>query len=701
MVCDPANNNINPPNFGPPPNIPPDGPAFALPKIPYPDLDIPLAGIPEDIIALVESLLARLPGGIIKPSLGNPDTDVWDAIAKLLNSIAPYLTLYSFFQALLEMILCIIDVLCALIKPARTIKAVRRLFKRCLPNFLALFPWLAIIAMIIALILLLLALIEYIINLLIAYIKDIIQNILDLAEAVQYSDAETALVIIRKISFLLCLFEQLFAILIAFQAIFAIIKSLLELAGRGFCMKQKRSDNDFECCPESDCPDFIGNYPDGVPGTSGHLVYYSKRYQNFSVGPTTQEFLLRPESWQFVDDNLTKEPKFADIITPISSSTDLYPFSDPSDGEIFWPEEKSFNKETPKQIVPYLVDLNLEVNPATFGHPDTKGLRKFQIRDAIVSIKPYLGILNEINSLESYNTTGTFKLLGGKVYEEDGTPYFVNSIQASIETFIHLDPEEGSASLDDGYNIFDIEYTWKSNHPALFDYRLITLFCVPELQIESAILNAGYDIRPAIEKIGDLPDIEGTVACLTQQLANFRKNVSIENAAVFQAGSVQCLEDLRNQALETYRRSLEAATDRYNSTVVLDPDLQFVNNPITVTVQLFDSAKVLLTGSMPVQSRDVIAQVLRGEVTLGNISQFSYDGYDSFVAEINSSNAGDGELKVYFDDVIFAQYMNREVDDISTSIEERIFTYTFVGAPVAAVPLEPKVRRDEGDAAGS
>ncbi len=162
MVCDPNDNTLNPPNLGPPPDGY-FGPIFAPPQIPFPDISLP-EGIPNDILDILNQIFLQIPGGRIIPNVDGAFDSVYDAVGKLMNAFAPYMAFYSFIQALLNIIICIIEVLCALINPFKVIKAIRRLFKQCIPDFLSMFPWIALIAMILAFILMLLALIEYLIN---------------------------------------------------------------------------------------------------------------------------------------------------------------------------------------------------------------------------------------------------------------------------------------------------------------------------------------------------------------------------------------------------------------------------------------------------------------------------------------------------------------------------------------------------------
>ena len=160
--CSPNDVSIDLPDGPSGPAIPGFGSPFALPVpdiSPFPD------GFPEDLLDLLDRLQLLIPPGALKPAL-NPNfgKDVFDAIMKLLDQFMPFLMLYKFFLPILNLIICIIEVLCALMNPFKLIRALKRLFRTCIPEFLNLFPIFALICMIISLLLLLLELILYIIS---------------------------------------------------------------------------------------------------------------------------------------------------------------------------------------------------------------------------------------------------------------------------------------------------------------------------------------------------------------------------------------------------------------------------------------------------------------------------------------------------------------------------------------------------------
>lgn len=681
MVCSPNSNSLNPPSLGPPPNIG-FGPIFAPIQIPFPDIKLP-EGVPEDILELLQRIFALIPGGRLTPNADDAMRTVFGAIASLLNQLGPYLALYNFFQALLEMVMCIIDVICALLNPFATIGAVIRLFKRCIPNFLSLFPFLALIAMILAFILLLIALIEFLINYIIAIINDIIENINALAEAFQVGDESGALAIIQKIASLLCLIEQAFALLIAFQALFVIIQSLMQLAGREPC-----SPNSI-CCDEEFCPNFIKNSPDGIPGTSGRLIYHRQ-----ATG--------RAARWQFVDDAKITYP-FKDIITPINGNT-------------YWPEPLSFqNDNNLVTVVPYTADLTMTVNPALFSISlANETARTFVIKNCIVAIKPYVGVLS-YNGALNYGTQapspmtgtafgnydGTIQLIGGEVYEADGTTrvYSTSGVALSIESFVYLSPV-GTVTSEDAVQIPFINYTFKINHKVLLKYQLISSGCIPEIATESALVAATNDFSSTFAKIGDLPDLGQALACLNSSLASFRKDVSLENAGIFQSNILSCLGNLRDSAINTFKNAFVAGISPYNSEFTIDPDIQFVSEPIKVTVNLKDQGGNNLGSNIPLEIQEELASKLEGHITFGEISKFTYDGYLSFTANINSDTVGTGELSVSYDNNLFSSIINRDNDDVATEVVIKKLPYQFVGG-FANGTRDGVERRDDTDVANS
>lgn len=706
MPCNPSDNTINPPVI---PGIP--IPGFGIPiapiQIPFPNLSLPTGLIP-DLGALVNSLSLLFPSSVFKPTIDNFTKVVFDLIANLLTQIAPFLSFYNFIMALLNLIMCIIEIICALMNPFKLIPAIIHLFKDCLPPFMLLFPWLALIAMIIALLLLILALIEYLIATILAIILEIIRNIKILASGLSFQDATATLAAIQKLAELMCLIQNIMAILAALGAIMAIIQALALIGGGLAC-------DDSTCCSPDVCPPFIKNSP--VNGTTGQMTYSAQVGTDvasifagisglppdfdasiFNIPPT------RTERWQLVDVSFppTTYP-FSSIISPAIDPLTL------NITDKFWPEGISFNAKTPKNRACYTCDIRVQINPADFGIPDAQGSRHFRITDCIVVREPYIGLLDYQENLALTNLTGTLNLEGGLVFEDDGTtPYKVNGKQATLNTFIHKPDQTTVSSPVNDLIVFDnIEYSLKPGYGALMGYQLITAGCIPEIRIEKTVFNAvlaSEDIRAVFLKlqplppgkkvpsVGVLPNVQGAQDCVINSLSDFRKNVTLETAVEFQANVETCLNDLRDQTLTAICGAIIAAVSQFKSTAALSTDVEFTTRPIKVNVLLKDPVGTNVGINIPPTCVPLVEAKLQGEVTFGEITGFKYDGTSSFDAFISSKKAGSGTLNVIFDNKVFSTFVPGTNATTASKIIENTLDYTFIDAAV-----EPIVRRDNTD----
>jgi hypothetical protein len=176
--------------------------------------------------------------------------------------------------------------------------------------------------------------------------------------------------------------------------------------------------------------------------------------------------------------------------------------------------------------------------------------------------------------------------------------------------------------------------------------------------------------------------------------------VTVETTAVFESEVLACLNGLKEETQNSYVNTLSAGTNQYETTATLDPELQFVSEPIVVSVELKDANGVLLSSNIPADLQKELADKISGTPTLGSLGPFSHDGYDAFVANLTSTVTGTGTLTISFDERVISQILNRDDDDAETTIAEVELPYEFIGVPVSAVGVdEKKVRRDEGDLA--
>jgi hypothetical protein len=181
-----------------------------------------------------------------------------------------------------------------------------------------------------------------------------------------------------------------------------------------------------------------------------------------------------------------------------------------------------------------------------------------------------------------------------------------------------------------------------------------------------------------MEKVGSLPDVNGTIACLTQSLSKFRTNLNEETAAIFQSEAVACLNSLKAQSTDFYARGTAAAADRFSSDFEIYPNVQFIKNNIKVTVRLRDKSGNQLATKINQEAGVSLSEKIKAVPTFGTISEFSYDGYGDFIASLYSEKAGTGEVKAYIDNEIIATIINRDNDNALTEITDNVLTYEFV-----------------------
>lgn len=704
--CDPSTNTINPPIFPPVPGFG-GGISFAPIQFPLPNIKLP-TDLLEDLLDLVNSLGLIFPSSTFKPNINEFTKTILDAISNLLSQIAPFLSFYNFIMAFLKLILCIIEVLCAIPNPFKIAAAMVKLFKECLPPFIALFPFIALIAMIIALLLLILALIEYIIATIIALIEEIIKNIKILGQGITLQDAEATIAAIQKISDLLCIMQNIMAIFVALGAIMAIIQALALIGGGSVC----DGDDPLGCCSADVCPSFIKESP--FSSTAGQLKYYNKIDVDiatalgispelaalFNIGPT------RIERWQLVDTSATTPHYFVEIISQATGAT-------------FWPEGVVFDSTTVQDKFPYTVDLRFELDPKQFVSDDKLGSRKMQIKGCGVVRKPYIGLTDQQQQIDLTSLVnpalnrGTLNLEGGLVYEDDGiTKYMVGDTQATLNTFIHDDPSSSliAQTTDDGIVFSDVEFTFNPNFGTLMSYTLITAGCMPDVSIEKAIFNnvlASEDVRAVIDKLparqpgqviastGFLPNVAGAQDCVINALNDFRKNVSVETAAVFQASALTCLNDLKEQTQDLVCQAIIAATSQYKSTISLDADVQFTSKAITASLTIKDANNTDIGINIPAHCVPEVEAKIKSEITFGEITDFKYDGKKLFNAQITSKNSGSGQLTVLFNGKVLST-ITSDPNVGNTIIQENVLNYSFVG-----VTTTPAVRRDATDVSGA
>lgn len=687
MACKVSDNTVNPPSF--PSGLPNPGFAPNPLNVPLEFPEIPYANLQE----IYNLLSLSVPVGVLKPSLSQEySKSILDGIISILEKFTPVLYAYSFLMPILNMLVCIVEVLCAIPNPFKLRRALRRLFRKCIPGLLKLYPSFAVIAMIISLLLLIKELIYYIIAKIDELISLIKQNLEKASLARKRNDAASYMAITKKIAQALCLMQNMFVILGVVSIIVDVINSLLKLSIKKPCGGSTSTQIDPDnCCTPDVCPSFIKNC-DGMTSTSGSLYYYNKVSSVYTTSGASN--VLRDNVIQFYDSTLSNEQSFINIINPY----DL-----PDDQNVVFFPPVIYDKSANISSVPYSVDVKFLYNPILFGRTDPKGIRNIIITDCIVYKTPTANVISYNNS-EIDPSNGVLSLLGGIAVEEDGTKFVLNGkSNIGIQDLLYLDPIVGlnsTPNLDDYKNILisNVSYTFHINYDALLQYALITLGCVPDVASDRDAINIGLgsllDNNESALGSLNLPDVKKTQDCVNVALSKLRGNVSIESIADFQAQTSACLLGLNNDIDAALLQTIDIGFDPYNSSFTIDPTLQFTTKYIQVAVTLNDFNKIPITKNIsPLLAVD-IAKNIKANISLGTISDFFYDGQRDFIANITSDVGGEGSIEVSYNNNMISVMTNPSDISQNVTITPLSLKYTFISTSALTSEL---IRRDETD----
>lgn len=718
--CNPSDVSITPPEVPSGPAIPGFGVPFVLkiPDIsPFPD------GFPEDLLEVLDKLQLIIPPGVLKPAL-NPNfgKDVFDGIMKLLDQFFPFLMLYKFFLPLLNLIICVIEVLCAIANPFKLKRAVRRLFRRCIPAFINLFPIFAMIIMLISLFLLLLALIEYIIEQIAKLVNQLLLNINALVRSFQNNDQNSVLAIAKKLGSLLCIFQNLFVLLSIFNVIIEVIREMLSLSFHLPPCDGGDSNGADGCCTTDVCPSIVqSNYL----RETGTLQYITQgTYRQTGIG-FTFDSVDRSESWQIFDTNQLQTQEFINIV-------DAFDVTNVSPKPIFFPTDSVYSAQTAPAQAAYTVDLKFFYNPQNWGR--TGNSRFIRFTNCIVTKIPSRTVVNADNTLQTVNS-GVLTLAGGLGYEDDGVtvltgfaPDGVTPIgnQATLENFLHKPATIGVNSFpiydgnSDGYTFSDISYIFKPVLETLLSKNIITLGCEPDLANDKNFINTIYagDLGVKTALVNDLinnrnpnisfPNPNQTLECLSAALTALRANMTPAGVAQFQATAAVCLGKLKDDTTNSVTTLIGLGFDPCKSNFSLDPTVQFTSKTIKVYVNLKETNGLSLTAGLPTSVANNLAERIKAHMTFGDITNFTYDGSSSFTADISSVSAGKGSIMISFDNNILCT--NSIPDNLDSELVHTLqsLDYQFIYTPtsassagtlsdVANINTDGQPRRDEGD----
>lgn len=724
MPCNPNDVSLPIPDGPSGPAIPGFGVPFVLPM---PDLNPFPDGFPEDLLDLLNRLQLLIPPGALKPQLNaNFGKDVFDAIMKLLDQFMPFLMLYKFFLPVLELIICIIEVLCALMNPFKLIRALNRLFTQCIPAFLNLFPIFALIIMIISLLLLIIALIEYLISQILKFIEIILRNVIALQKSFQDGDAASVKAIALKLGALLCIFQNLFVLFAIFNIIIQIFKDILSLIFAIPPCEDSPAEDEDGCCTPDVCPSIV---KEEYTRQTGTLQYLNKVgvETTITLPPEFGSFFnfdVRSESWQLFDIQQPVPQQFKNIYdgydVPLPPGAELLPFPIPFAKPVFFPTALVYTAASDPKQAPYLLDLRVFYNPAAWGR--TGASRYIRFVDTIMLVVPSPS-LTLGNLLKIPMPVGVASIAGGFGYEDDGvtvlTGFDTDGVtpiedQATLNNFLHMPANNSSnptLSLDDGYKFVDMEYSFKPNIAPLLATNLVTLGCAPSVALNRAFVNTVFtgDVALKTQLLRNLlgnpnfPNPGAAQQCLTTAVATLRSNMTVQGVADFQVTTGLCLQKLKDDTNAALGELVGIGFDPCKSAFTLTPNIQFTSKPIAVSVVLNERNGLSLTTNVSPEVAANLAARITPHITFGEISNFTYDGYQLFTANLTSDKPGSGTVMISFDNNTLCTNTLPETGDSADVLPVhslQVLDYQFIYAPAGSGGLSGDPDTGEGDTDG-
>jgi hypothetical protein len=571
--------------------------------------DYPSKGmVPTTYPEFVQKLECTCPvGAKIKPSpLPSATKNIGDVIADQARLLSAFTSAYSMITVIIRMIACIIDVLCCLTNPFCLIFALIRLFGTCLPDFILIFPQLAVPAIIICVIKIVLAIIEYILTVIIPLIEEIVENIEMLYTAFAENNADAQAAIAFKVVSLVKELENILGILAALAALWEMIKALLKL---GLAIPCGGSGGSCDSCGDASeiCPPVIQET--SIDGTDGvmSVIYGSGGVFDFDLrfysAAERSDFLtikdFFPRGLDYSEMDLEDVPYVLETggnsyaVTAVDSNGTL---------KLYQTQNPQFSDGYMSTII-YGVDVGNTTDDIRFG----------TATDSFDSTMATGGYYLEVSDQRTGSTypdatknNGTWRI---KTVLDD------KNVVLTRDQTVYGDWDGYSISNPGSHIVWRFApivppylgvqrpFSVEINHDELIRYDLIGLGCHPSIKAEKDALDNRFPSYKFNANIPDLPDLDAVIDGVTQCVRNVFP-ASIDSQWVLDNyGSVQSglsgmqdciegiLEDFQNDVIDYVQEIYIRVTDFENSVLSADPEVQLIGYNINITVIPLDDKR--------------------------------------------------------------------------------------------------------------
>lgn len=574
----------------------------------------------------IDQLKCTCPGGaLLKPvPLPSATINLGDVIADQARLLQAFTSAYGMIAVIIRMIKCIMDVICAINNPFTLIPAVIKLFGTCLPDFILLFPQLAVPAIIICYLKIILAIIEYIIEVVIPLIADIIENLAIITTAVKTGNADLLASVAFKIAALIKELYNILGIFAALSVLITMIKALIDAAVGlpcgglgGACFG----------CGDDQCPTAIKQ--DSLDGVDGILT--------------------------FIDTGIVDDPENFELrFSSVSQRSNFLAIRD------FFPAGIDYSSITDRDKIAYVLDAyQVTGTPPTItndssfvvtsvrsnGTLEIEGLRYEFLADGYFSklvggvalIDPddvrfgtntetftpssdwtsrYIDIVDE--SYDSNN--GTYQII--QVY--DGYNVKLNksggfTVPGGSNPAAHIEWRRASiftsSIAGSGYS-FELDI----NHEELLRHDLIGVGCHPSVSASIASTNAKLPMPSTLPTLPTIPNVEACLAPLapisvTPQYVLDNYATMANNAGNVASCLTNTLQSFEDEMIDYANQIYAPIIDRESSTLGAEPIIQIVGEEIDITLRLIDLHGGVMGLGLPAGTLDAEISTTAGTIS--------------------------------------------------------------------------------------
>lgn len=643
---------------------------------------------------IVESLTCpSCNGAQIRPSGLHPSAtlNLGDAIADITSHLTAFTNSYSIILAIIKMIGCIIEVVCAIANPFALIPAVVRLFAECLPEFVLIFPFFVVPCIIFCFLKIFLAIFQYIITYIAPIIKDLLTNIDDLRDAFTKDNKDAQQAVAFKLSGLLQELFSVVGILSVLGAIFTMIEALLK-QGIGIpCSGGSGS----TClgCSDPMCPAII--QVESFTGSDGSITILLSGESSgvftilFSSASRKADFLkiknnnLFPSELNFTNLTTDELPYIMSVagnnfaVRGIDSAGNLSLSSIQNE----FTDDGYLSVYKPINVPPYYATVsNPNIRFATLSPTFTSSMIPVSITDP----KTYIEI-QETRPDASLNT-GIWELkqfvdeYSVIITRTDGENWAGDNSEKSPEPFLlwRLIPTAPVAGID-------LPFKFTTHHDVLLKFGLIGTGCHPAVQDARNILIAQYpelgDGNLTNAGYGNIPDLNALISDLNAQLATLGpadKDYILDNydslqTALENLDLVTPLTDYTADLLAYAKLICPLVLDAQNTPFVAAPAIKEVGNSISIRITpLNRSGAAIAAFGLPSGTMTIEATHSSGQLS-DFVEIFDSEGQPTGTFEALLTSIQPGKIQ------LTATICGKELVEFNgTTLETRVLSVEFV-----------------------